>query len=148
MSKYYKSFSARDSVLTNVTGTWELDIYCYKDEDGKHHLFKAGVVEPNQVIEFQEFSHLLGKPYVKDEIEDLPEGSWAVCLNERWGSYYNFNEAKLFQVSYPIKSEYKYVVPLEKFREGDEKYTRQFVLENVEGRLVKKNGDLGKTPNL
>lgn len=51
-------------------------------------------------------------------------------------------------MSYPIKSEYKYVVPLEKFREGDEKYTRQFVLENVDGRLVKKNGDLGKTPNL
>lgn len=148
MSKYYKSFNAFDHVLTNVTGTWELDIYSHKDEEEKHHLLKAGVVESNQVIEFSEFTHLLGKPYVKDEIEDLPEGSWAVCLNDTWGSYYRFDDARLFKISYPIKKEYKYVVPLEKFREGDEQYTRHFILENKDGKLIRKNGDLSKTPSL
>lgn len=145
---YYKDFSAMDGVLTNVTGTWELDLYSHKDEDGKHHLFKAGIVEDNQVIELKEFKHLLGKPFIPDEEETLPTGSWAVCVNRSYSGYYNFDEARLFQVYYPIKSEYKYVVPLDKFREGNEAETRKYILENKNGKLIKTNGDLSKTPIL
>ena len=146
MEKKFKTF---DRVLVKDTdGKWQIDLYAYWNEAYKiHHTMSYGGgldIRDDEILPFDEYSHLLGTTDSHDEDVRLEDGEWCIFFDifeivkegkhGVFGRFQKINGAWLFDSH---NMNWSYAIRFKDFDPSNMEETKKHILCVKNGRIIK-----------